>query len=290
MPTSTHPSWGRLRSSIRPLFALACAAVVVVLAPRAAAYEPTVGVQTWSLREMEFDQAVEFAVKHGFTHLQMFSKHINPMGPAEESLRKKAILDSKGLKLYTIGVTGTSMNQADNRKIFEFAKLMGIQLIVVEPRDFRILDLLEELVKEYDIKIAIHNHGIKSLYGNPLVVKTLIAHRDPRVGVCLDVGWITAAGFDAAKVFKDYEGRVFDIHLKDKKIERTQGDDVYLDVKVGEGQANYAGLFKELAATNWQGIMAIETDNGTFAKEPTEFVLAARDYVKKSHTAAGTPR
>jgi len=289
MPSSAL-SWGRLRSLLRPLVVLVCTATTLALAPRILAYEPTVGVQTWSLREMEFDQAVEFAVKHGFTHLQMFNRHINPMGTVEETLRKKAILESKGLKLYTIGVTGTSMNQADNRKIFEFAKLMGIKLIVVEPRDFRILDLLEELVKEYDIKIAIHNHGIKSLYGNPLVVKTLIAHRDPRVGVCLDVGWITAAGFDAAKVFKDYEGRVFDIHLKDKRIERTQGDDVYLDVKVGEGQANYAGLFKELAAANWQGVMAIETDNATFAKDPTEFVLAAREFVKKSHTAAGSPR
>ncbi len=282
MPSTTSP-WGRLRSLLRPLFAVVCATTALALAPRAPAYEPTVGLQTWSLREMNFDQAVEFAVKHGFTHLQMFSKHIDPMGTTEETLRKKAILDAKGLKLYTIGVTGTSMDQAANRKIFEFAKLMGIKLIVVEPRDFRIIDLLEQLVKEYDIKIAIHNHGIKSLYGNPLVVKTLIAHRDPRVGVCLDVGWITAAGFDAAKVFKDYEGRVFDIHLKDKKIERTQGDDVYLDVMVGQGQANYAGLFQELKAANWQGIMAIETDNGTFAKEPTEFVLAARDFVKKSH-------
>lgn len=282
MPSSTL-SWGRLRSLFRPLLVLACAMTAFSLAPRSAAYEPTVGIQTWSLREMSFDQAVDFATQHGFTQLQMISKHIDPMGTREETLRKKAILDAKGLKIYTIGVTGTSMDQAANRKLFEFAKLMGIKLIIVEPRDFRILDLLEELVKEYDIKIAIHNHGIKSLYGNPLVVKTLIAHRDPRVGVCLDVGWITAAGFDAAKVFKDYEGRVFDIHLKDKKIERTQGDDVYLDVMVGQGQANYTGLFKELAAANWQGIMAIETDNGTFAKNPTEFVLGARDFVKKAH-------
>lgn len=282
--SSSALTLGRLRPFfLRPLLALGCLGALLSAAPQSAAYEPTVGIQTWSLREMTFDQVVDFATKHGFTQLQLISKHLDPLGTPEETLRKKAILDAKGLTAYTIGVTGTSMNQANNRKIFEFAKLMGIKLIIVEPRDFRILDLLEELVKEFDIKIAIHNHGIKSLYGNPLVVKTLIAHRDPRVGVCLDVGWITAAGFDAAKVFKDYEGRVFDIHLKDKKIERTQGDDVYLDVKVGEGQANYAGLFQELKAANWQGIMAIETDNGTFAKEPTDFVLSARDFVKKSH-------
>lgn len=232
---------------------------------------------------MTFEQVVDFATTHGFTQLQMFSKHIDPLGSLEETQRKKAILDSKGLTLYTFGVTNTSLDQAENRKLFEFAKVMGVKVIVVEPRDFRIIDLLEQLVKEYDIKIAIHNHGIKTLYGNPLVVKTLIGHRDPRVGVCLDVGWITAAGFDAAKVFKDYEGRVFDIHLKDKRTERTQGgEDVHLDVMVGTGQANYAGLLAELKAAKWAGVMAIETDNAEFAKDPTAFVLGARDFIRKS--------
>ena len=204
-----------------PLRALAALGFVLVLAltgaPRASAQAPTVGLQTWSLRNLSFDQVVEFATQHGFKQLQMFGRHIDPLGPVEETLRKKAILDAKGLTLYTFGVTNTSLDQAENRRLFEFAKVIGVKVIVVEPRDFRILDLLEELVKEYDIRIAIHNHGIRTLYGKPLVVRTLIAHRDPRVGVCLDVGWVTAAGFDAAKVFKDYGARVFDIHLKDKR-------------------------------------------------------------------------
>ena len=94
-----------------------------------------------------------------------------------------------------------------------------MKLIIVEPNDFKIFDNLEQLAKEFDIRVAIHNHGIRSMYGNPAVVKNVIKHRDPRIGICLDVGWITAAGFDAAKVYKEYEGRVYDIHLKDKKVE-----------------------------------------------------------------------
>jgi L-ribulose-5-phosphate 3-epimerase len=270
-----------------PLRALAALGFVLVLAltgaPRASAQAPTVGLQTWSLRNLSFDQVVEFATQHGFKQLQMFGRHIDPLGPVEETLRKKAILDAKGLTLYTFGVTNTSLDQAENRRLFEFAKVMGVKVIVVEPRDFRIFDLLEELVKEYDIRIAIHNHGIRTLYGNPLVVRTLIAHRDPRVGVCLDVGWVTAAGFDAAKVFKDYGARVFDIHLKDKRTERTQGgEDVHLDVMVGTGEANYAGLLTEMKAASWNGVMAIETDNAEFAKDPTAFVLGAREFIQKA--------
>ena len=272
------------RSPLRALLALGFVLAVASLgATRASAQAPTVGLQTWSLRNMSFDQVVDFATQHGFKQLQMFGRHMDPLAPAEETLRKKAILDAKGLTLYTFGVTNTSLNQEENRKLFEFAKLMGVKVIVVEPRDFRILDLLEALVKEYDIKIAIHNHGIRTLYGNPLVVKTLIGHRDPRVGVCLDVGWVTAAGFDAAKVFKEYEGRVYDIHLKDKRTERTNGgEDVHLDVMVGTGQANYSGLLAEMKAANWSGVMAIETDNAEFAKDPTAFVLGAREFIQKN--------
>jgi sugar phosphate isomerase/epimerase len=238
-----------------------------------------IAIQTWTLRNMDFDQVVKFAVDHKVKYLQMIDKHINPKGSMDEIRKKKAVLDQNGLVCYTFGVAGTSLNKDDNRKLFEFAKFMGIKLIVVEPPDFQIFDNLEELVKEYDIKVAIHNHGIKSLYGNPLVVRNVIKHRDPRIGVCLDVGWVTAAGFDAAKIFSEYEGRVFDIHLKDKKIEKTQGDDVATDTMIGEGQTNLKGLLAQMKKANYSGHMAIETDSNTFAREPASFVDGAIKFV-----------
>ena len=244
-------------------------------------YAPKLGMQTWTLRNMEFDQVVKFCVQNQVTNLQLIDKHLPVNAPAEETKKRLEILKKNGLHVYTIGVAGTSMNQAENKKLFEFAKLLGVKLIIVEPNDFRILDQLEALAKEYDIKVAIHNHGIKSLYGNPLVVKTLLQHRDKRMGVCLDVGHVTGAGFDAAKVFQEYEGRVFDIHLKDKQVKKVEkGDDAILDVKVGTGDANYKGLFAELKKANWDGVLAIETDNGNFARNPAEFVTAAIEYVK----------
>ena len=51
----------------------------------------------------------------------------------EETKRKKAILDEKGLVCYTFGVAGTSPEKEKNRKLFEFAKLVGCKVIVVEP-------------------------------------------------------------------------------------------------------------------------------------------------------------
>lgn len=251
----------------------AATAVLALLTTAAVHAGPSVGIQTWTLRNMDFDDVVKFCKAHGIENVQAFSRHVDPLGSEEETLKKKKILEENGLKLYTIGVTGTSLDQDKNRRIFEFAKTMGIKLIVVEPGDFRILDLLEELVKEYDIKIAIHNHGIHSIYGNPEVVWRLIKDRDPRVGVCLDVGWITSARLDAAKIFKKYDGRVFDIHFKDKKVQSTENGDVATPAEIGKGDANYKGLFEALREANWSGVMAIETDNNL--SNPNDFVAGA---------------
>ena len=261
---------------------LATTLLALTLPLRAADLTSQLGIQTWTLRNLEFDQVVEFAKKHGIRNLQMIGKHMEPTAPREETLRKKAILDAAGLRVYTFGVAGTSLDKEANRQLFEFAKLLGIRVIIVEPNDFRILDNLEELVKEYDIRIAIHNHGIRSLYGNPLVVRTLLKHRDPRMGVCMDAGWITSTGMDPTKVFKDYADRVFDIHLKDKRVEKTQGDDVSFDTHIGEGQGRMDTLLAELKRIQWPGVLAIETDSNDFARSPDEFVSKAKTFVEKN--------
>ena len=277
------------------LFAVALLAITFALtSARAAAAGPQLGIQSWTCRNMSFDEVVEFATKHQIKNLQLVSKHIDPKGTKEETLRKKAILDARGLTCYTFGVNGTSLVKEDNRKLFEFAKLMGIKIIIVEPKNMAEWDNLEQLVKEYDIKLAIHNHGTGSVYGDPATVQKILAVRDARIGVCLDVGWVTAAGFDVAKVFREYNGRVFDMHLKDKRLEpaapgamvtdkqgqKKPAGPTILDVEIGTGQANYQGLFAEIKKAKWSGVMAIETDNGEFAKDPNKLVAGGVAFFK----------
>lgn len=246
-------------------------------------WRPKLGIQSWSCRNMSFEQVVEFAKRNKIKYLQLIGKHIDPLGSKEETLAKKKILDEAGLVCYTFGVTRTYDTKEENRRIFEFAKLMGMKVIVVEPRKMEQWDNLEELVKEYDIRLAIHNHGHSSVYGTPEKVWNVIGKRDQRIGVCVDIGHISGAGFDVAEAFVNYKGRVYDFHVKDKKVEKLKnGKEVILDVEIGTGAANYKGLFTELAKANWQGVMSIETDNGTFAKNPQAFVAKALRFVKSS--------
>jgi sugar phosphate isomerase/epimerase len=271
-----------------PLLRLALIGAVISVVPFGCVQSPDyntsdtgakLGLQTWTCRNMTFDQVVEFAVKHGITQLEFIKAHFDPDGSKEETLRKKAILDQKGLVAYSFGVNGTSMDKEANRKLFEFAKLMGMKVIIVEPKNMAEWDNLEALVKEYDIKLAIHNHGTGSMYGDPATVKKVLAARDSRIGACLDIGWVTAAGFDAATVFRDYGDRVYDMHFKDKVIETSaDGKKTPVDTVIGKGKANYAGLFAEIKKSKWSGVMAIETDSKAFAEDPNRLVAEAKKF------------
>ncbi len=134
-------------------------------------------------------------------------------------------------------------------------------------------------MKEYDIKLAIHNHGTGTVYGDPATVRKILAERDPRIGVCLDVGWVTAAGFDAAEIFRGYGDRVYDMHMKDKVVETAaDGKKTPVDTEIGKGKANYAGLVAEMKKAKWSGVMAIETDSKAFAEDPNKLVAEAKKF------------
>ncbi len=272
-----------MKSKLSPRTVFIALAIALLWAAPAvsSAAEFKLGIQSYMLSRLDFDQMVEFARKHDIKQLQLFARHLGPQSPPEEIAKRKKQLDDAGLVAYTFGVAGTSPDKEENRKLFEFAKTMGMKLIIVEPREFSILDNLEELVKEYDIKIAIHNHGLKSLYGNPAVVKSLLNGRDPRMGVCLDAGWVASGRFNAAHVFQDYQGRVFDIHLKDKKVSASENGDVAVDTFIGEGDAKLEQLVKVAAEAGYDGVYSLESDAGY--SDPTEHIVKAGEWLK-AHT------
>lgn len=271
--TSLHINMHLLRT-------LLAAAGILAASHCVRAHELKLGMQTWTLRNLSFEQAVEFCAKHNIKYLQLIPNHIGLNGTPQEWQKKKELLEKHGLVAYTFGVAPSSLDKEQNRKLFECAKFFNMKLIVVEPNDFRILDNLEELAKEYDIKVVIHNHDLKSLYGNPNVVKNLIKYRDKRIGVCMDAGWIASGRLNPSKVFKDYDGRVYDIHLKDKDVTSGEHGDSWKDTFLGEGDARLPELLTTLHDADYDGVIAIETDNNL--KDPTEHTLKAIEFVKKN--------
>lgn len=263
---------------MKTLFSKWAALVFCAVIASTQAGELKLGVQTWTLRNLSFDQVVDFCKKHEIKYLQLIPDHLGLDKGKEEWQKRKDAMDKAGLIPYTFGVAGTSTDKESNRKLFEAAKFFGMKMVVVEPGDFKAFDSLEELAKEYDIKVAVHNHGLTSMYGNPAVLRNVIKYRDKRIGACMDTGWIASGRMDPVKEFKNYNGRVLDIHLKDKKVNTTERGDVATDTFVGEGSANLVALLKALKEANYDGIISVETDNSL--KDPTEHMAKAIEFFK----------
>lgn len=145
------------------------------------------------------------------------------------------------------------------RKIFDFAKEMGVETIVAEP-PAKAFDTIEKLCDEYEINLAVHNHpkSPTSKYWKPENTLAVCKGRGKRIGVCCDTGHWVRSGLDPVECLKKLEGRILSFHLKDVgewgKLEAR-------DVPLGTGKANYAAVLAEAHRQGFRGLMAIEYEH-----------------------------
>lgn len=145
-------------------------------------------------------------------------------------------------------------DEADIRHKFEYARLAGMPLIVCAPTA-RTLPRLEKFVKEYNIKIAVHNHGKTDRhFPTPQSVLKLVSGMDPRCGLCVDVGHTAEVGVDVVAAIREAGSRVLDIHIKDLR----DLSDAETQVPVGEGKMPIAGIIRQLQKTSYGGGVMLE--------------------------------
>jgi sugar phosphate isomerase/epimerase len=157
-------------------------------------------------------------------------------------------------------VTPKSGDETEWRQVFEFAKKLGLYSITTE--SVQDLDLIEKLVKEYDIKVGIHEH--RHLDNNPTYkvwdpkyVLSMVEHRDPRIGACADTGHWATSGLQPLDCVKLLRGRIIGLHLKD----RVEIGKEIPDTILGTGASNIAGILAELKRQKFQGFIALEYEN-----------------------------
>src|SRR5580704_12062252 len=144
-------------------------------------------------------------------------------------------------------------NETQCRKSFEFARKMGLDILVGEPEP-EALDTVEKLCKEYNIKVAIHDHPKPSHYWNPQTVLDAIKGRGPLMGACADTGHWMRSGLDTVKCLKELEGHIFVLHFKDLNKAEKSGH----DVPWGTGVGNAKGMMEELKRQGFRGAFCVE--------------------------------
>lgn len=168
----------------------------------------------------------------------------------------KAKLAKHGVRAVNYGVVG-GKDEAEWRKIFEFAKKLDLYAITTE--DVPHIDLIEKMVKEFDIRAAYHQHkrqpdNPKYELWDPHYVLSLVKNRDPRIGACADTGHWASSGLKPLDCIKILQGRIISAHLKERlEIGRQLPDAIY-----GTGVADIKGILDELKKQGFDGNIAIE--------------------------------
>ncbi len=218
-------------------------------------------LQCWTLRQLTFFETVDKAQAMGIKYLEMFpGQKLKPgsnetvnknMNEAMIAEIKKKLADAGGIRLVAYGVDGIPNDEAGARKAFEWAKKMGIEVLVTETTPN---DVHEKLCNEFQIKMALHNHP--KTWPPDQVLKASQG-RSKLIGSCSDTGHWMRADLVPVDTMKKLEGRILHSHFKDLN-EFGNGH----DVAWGTGRGNAKGMLEELKRQGYKGYLSIEFEYG----------------------------
>lgn len=177
-----------------------------------------------------------------------------PLDSSDEQIAAfKEKLESKGITGYAVGPIYMRSEEETDRA-FEYARRVGVNLIVGVPQ-YELLPYVEQKVKEYGFKYAIHLHGPDMpLFPDADDVWENVKELDPRIGMCLDIGHDRRNGKDPVKDLKKYHERVFDIHIKDVTGATKQG----YSVEIGRGILDIPAFVEMLREVGYDGVCSLE--------------------------------
>jgi sugar phosphate isomerase/epimerase len=268
------------------LIAAACGASKMILAlgqtPPSSDETPAIrwGLASYTFRNFSRAQLIGFMKQLNVFALNAkdVKDHL-PMDPQEEAA---ALADyaAAGIKLHAAGAIYFAKDKnkdedADIRSKFEYCKRARIPVIVAGDPTPETLPRIEKFVKEYDIRIAIHNHGPEDkLWHSPLDVLKAVKGMDPRIGCCIDVGHTVRAGTDVVQAIHDAGPRLFNVHMKDL----TNFESKESQVAVGDGIMPVRKMFEALIAIKYPGFVDLEYE--IRPDDPMPGVIASFAYMR----------
>ena len=236
------------------------------------------GLQAYTFNRFTVFEAIEKTDQAGGRFIEFFpGQALNPdeknvkwshNSPEDVVDKVKAKLAKHKVRAVNYGVVG-GRDEAEWRKIFEFAKNMGLYGVTTE--DIKNLDIIEKLAKEFDIKVGIHEHAKRTKKGpdgttvedmsyriwDPNFVLSLVKDRDARIGACADTGHWASSGLKPLECLRILKGRLVSLHLK----ERTEIGKHLPDTVYGNGVSDIPGILTELKAQGFDGNISIEYEN-----------------------------
>ena len=213
------------------------------------------GVASYSLRNFSRPQAIEMTKALGTPYINLKSTHLPYEATRAEIAAARREIEAAGLQIVGGGMITFESDTDDGvRKYFDYAKAAGMPVIVGTSKP-GVLPRIERFVKQYDIKLAIHNHGPEDPdFPSPYDVLKAVKGMDPRMGLCMDIGHTVRTGTDPVRAATDAGPRLLDMHAKDLRDLKDKESQCI----VGEGRIPIAALFKQLEKMRYSGYVNLE--------------------------------
>lgn len=273
-----------MKSSRRDFLTLSGAGLLATALPGTSAYAAAspikvsnhpfdLGIASYTFRKFPLEEALSMTKRLGISKIAFKSHHL-PLDASDELIASTvAKCESEGIDLYGAGVIYMKKRE-DVDNAFEYARKAKLKMIIGVPEhDF--LSYVEEKVKEYDIKLAIHNHGPgDERYPSVESAYVLIKDMDPRMGICLDIGHTQRINRDPKQDLVDFSERIFDIHVKDVTEASKKGS----TCEIGRGVIDIPSFLKTVIKLKYSGALAFEYEKDS--GDPLPGLAESLGYVK----------
>ncbi len=209
-----------------------------------------VGAQSYSFRKFDTAGAIECLKQLGADTMEFCAVHFPPDAEDPGFASIKEMLAAHKVLAPCFGVEGFSEDAAANRKKFAFGQALGVRVLTADPTP-EAFDDLDRLVEEFQIQIAIHNHGPGARYDKAADTLDAVNGRHPFIGACVDTGHYLRSNEHPHEVIERLGDRVVSVHLKDWTI---GGDEQIL----GEGDMDLVAVARALLDINFTGPIVME--------------------------------
>ena len=233
------------------------------------------GVASYSLRELSRADAIAAVQALRSKYVSIKSFHLPYESTPKELAAGRRAFEDAGLTIVGGGVITLQREDDDDiRSYFEYARAAGMPLMVIAPTPAT-LPRIERFVREYDIAVAIHNHGPEDEYfPGPRDALPIIRDMDPRVGLCVDLGHTARTGVDVVEALAEADSRVLDVHAKDLRDLLVRDSQCV----VGEGAMPLPAIFTQLVDMGYTGYVNLEYEID--AKDPVPGMRQSFAYMR----------
>ena len=242
------------------------------------------GLASYTFRNFSRAQVIDFAKQINVSALN--AKDVKDHLPADGNAEAAALADyaAAGIQLHAAGAISVAKDDEDDlRSKFEYCKRAGVKVMVAGDPAPEGLPRIEKFAQQYDIRVAIHNHGPEDrFWHSPLDVLKAVQGLDSRLGCCIDVGHTVRAGTEVVQAIQAAGPRLFNIHMKDLASFESKES----QVAVGAGKMPVRQIFAALIAMKYRGFVDLEYE--IHPDDPLPGVIASIAYMRGVLAGMGT--